>query len=134
MRTIDRHVSYHRYVGYLILFWSSKLATLLHKFHEISILKKSPKKRIVIHTLAHIYITEVLATVYDFRNNIVVSNLSTESSKDESKTLLYVLSRLPFDLNGSLVGGDYLNPIRSPDSILIIETFKMIAGSTGKVF
>jgi hypothetical protein len=63
-------------------------------------------------------------------NQTIVSNTSTIDL--DQKTLAYVLSLFPYDRNGTLIGVNFINPIRSADSIVIIQTIKLVGGLTGK--
>jgi hypothetical protein len=84
--------------------------------------------------MAHIYISEMSLSAFTvaLANQTVISNTSTIEL--DQKSLVYVISLLPYDTNGTLVGGNFLNPIRSADSIVIIETIKLVGGLTGKVY
>ncbi len=78
------------------------------------------------HTLAHLYNFEAFVYANSLSNKIAISN-SSASQSDLSKSLLYALSKLPGNS-----GGQYINPISTPDAIAIIEALKLAAGITGK--
>ncbi len=81
--------------------------------------------------MAHVYIAEMSLSAFTvaLTNQTIISNRSTIEL--EQKSLAYVLSLLPYDTNGTLVGTNFINPIRSADSIVIIETIKLVGGLTG---
>jgi len=106
-------VFYHRYVGYLIIFFSSNI--VFDSFFFFNFFKFI---LIVIHTLGHIK---------NIENFVEGKNLAVSPGESHSLYgLISTLSQLPSTPNGS-----YINPIRFSKANPIIETFKMLPGVSG---